>query len=84
LRPSSAPPPRRFARLAFAAPRRPAPRSEATRLTVGEAVERELANSDQHAYELDLQANQYASVTLDAHGIHAIAAANRPRWQGDF
>jgi len=56
----------------------PAPRSEATRLTVGEAVERELANGDQHAYELDLRANQYASVTLDAHGIHAIAAVIGP------
>jgi len=56
----------------------PAPRSEATRLTAGEAVERELANSDQHGYELDLRADQYASVTLDAHGIHAIAAVIGP------
>jgi CHAT domain-containing protein len=56
----------------------PAPRSEATRLPVGAAVERELANGDQHAYELDLQADQYASVTLDALGIHAIAAVVGP------
>ena len=56
----------------------PSQRSEATRLTVGAAVERDLANGDQHAYALDLQADQYASVTLDALGIHAVAAAIGP------
>jgi CHAT domain-containing protein len=56
----------------------PVPRSEATRLAVGTAVERELANGDQHAYGLELQADQYASVTLDALGIHAIAEAVGP------
>src|SRR5262245_15038913 len=56
----------------------PAQRSEATRLTVGPAVERELADGDQHAYELDLQADQYASVTVDPRGIHAIVEAIGP------
>jgi CHAT domain-containing protein len=56
----------------------PAQRSETTRLIAGAAVERELADGDQHAYELDLQADQYASVTLDSRGIHAIVAAIGP------
>jgi CHAT domain-containing protein/Tfp pilus assembly protein PilF len=56
----------------------PAQRSETTRLIVGAAVERELADGDQHAYELDLQADQYASVTVDSRGIHAIAEAIGP------
>jgi len=56
----------------------PAQPSEATRLTVGAAIERELANGEQHAYELDLQADQYASVIVDPRGIHAVASAIGP------
>src|SRR5688572_23311975 len=45
---------------------------DVTPLEMGRAVERELAGSERHSYELKLTEGQYASVTVEQRGIDLV------------
>jgi CHAT domain-containing protein len=52
-----------------------------TELHVEKTYERELSNGDQHIYQFDLRASEYASVAIEARGIHAVVALIGPDGQ---
>jgi CHAT domain-containing protein len=47
-------------------------------LVVGQAIERELSSGDQHAFQFELRASEYAHLALESHGIHAVVALIGP------
>src|SRR5262249_20309805 len=50
------------------------PQEQATALTVGQPVAREMRGGEQHAYQLRLDAGQYARVVLEQKGIDVVLA----------
>jgi CHAT domain-containing protein len=47
-------------------------------LHIGQPIERELSNGDQHTYQFELRASESANLALESHGSHAVVALIGP------